>query len=536
MSKLHEAAAEGNLALVKEYLKTDTDVNVRRRHTAPDALVIGLFYSIKALRFRTPLHIAAYHGHVDVVRTLVAAGAIIDLPDLKADGTDANTAFEIAIARQHYAVAKSLHSLGARDPKNLLQIAFEKGLVEHRVKKAISVKQTQVLIDAFAADLLPPALQVKLLFYAIEVNAIKIVMLMLDQGVSVKNSVNGKTVLQQALFYCNKRSGNAFYLKELFRHGAKITEVNGNDLLMFSKVGHVVELAVLIEQGIYPSICIDGKPFMEHCFQNNRYQLIHCLINAGADVHYINERGQNYLHRCKDILLASRFIALGIDIYLSDMSNRLPRDYASAEIAHLIDLRMQHSEMRVIEKCRFHKKESTVVVLKQLVIEANRMGGLNRLQQALQGSNGGLLNLACDKAQCTVLHEAFWNNQGFMQIESKKTYGEQLLETPHTQAIDLLISKGAWPQMNAKGQTPLMYLHVTRSNPNFIKTLILRYAPFEANFYNINYEDYGKALFQYYSRKYTNLYFPSLRSNANLIEIFWNTVQPQNMSTAATLS
>ena len=536
MPRLHMAAAEGNIELIKEYLMTDSDVNDRYCYIAPGERTSGNFSNNDTVRLRAPLHIAAYHGHLEIVRLLVEAGAKKDLRDMKADGEEVDTALEIAIARQNFAVAKILHTLGAQDTKDLLKNALERGLVETRLKKAIVVRQEQAIVDSFASGLLPQELKEKLFFYAIELNAKLVVELMLKLGMSATVSVNGKTALQYAIFNCDRRKGNSNYIENLFQHGSKITELTAEVLLFLSKHGHVEELKVLIKHGLHPTIVIDSIPLMEYCFRNNRYDLVYFLIESKANIHYINEFGQSYLHRCKASSLAKKFIESGIDIYLQDSAGKTAAEYASSDVAQLIESRKQNPDMRVIAKCRFHKSQSTVEVLRQLVVEANRIGGLKRLQQALQGANKYLLNQFRNTTEFTVLHEAFWWNQGFIHTESDKTLDEQIAETPHTKAIDLLISNGAVPLKNNKGQTPLMYLQISQHNVEFVKTLIKRYASFEARFYGIDSELYEDMLLAYYECKYNNLYHPEIRIDANLVEFFWKNVNQQRTSTAPTIT
>lgn len=60
----------------------------------------------------TPLHLAAAHGHVDAVKTLVIRGGA----DMEATDTGGRTPMHYAAAKGHQAVINALIGLGAKHP------------------------------------------------------------------------------------------------------------------------------------------------------------------------------------------------------------------------------------------------------------------------------------------------------------------------------------------------------------------------------------------------------------------------------------
>eukprot|EP00438_Fugacium_kawagutii_P013905 Skav219744 [mRNA] locus=scaffold301:517964:519245:- [translate_table: standard] len=64
--QIHQAAETGDLAAVRHFMRTDFDA-VRREELRP-----------AAAGWRTALHEAAEHGHVEVLSALAAAGADVE--------------------------------------------------------------------------------------------------------------------------------------------------------------------------------------------------------------------------------------------------------------------------------------------------------------------------------------------------------------------------------------------------------------------------------------------------------------------------
>lgn len=90
-SEIHEAAAEGDAARVKELLKENPELALE-----------------KDVRNETPLHIAAREGHLEVIKVVLKAGAPIDIGD-----NEESTPLDVAAIFGHMEVAEYLVKKGA---------------------------------------------------------------------------------------------------------------------------------------------------------------------------------------------------------------------------------------------------------------------------------------------------------------------------------------------------------------------------------------------------------------------------------------
>ena len=87
---IHEAAAKGNIAVVKQHLAAGTDVDTRDNNKW------------------TPLHYAAYYGHKVVAELLIAEGADVD-----AKSDDGWTPLHDATSMGHKEIVELLLAKGA---------------------------------------------------------------------------------------------------------------------------------------------------------------------------------------------------------------------------------------------------------------------------------------------------------------------------------------------------------------------------------------------------------------------------------------
>lgn len=118
-SALHDAAANGDTAVVKDWIARKRNLNVT--YDSPRRLE-GNYARTLAL---TPLMVAATFGQLEVVKLLVEAGADLYAESHTPDGKNRRTAFDYAVEQQRVAVARYLWSkgdaakLGARLPQYL---------------------------------------------------------------------------------------------------------------------------------------------------------------------------------------------------------------------------------------------------------------------------------------------------------------------------------------------------------------------------------------------------------------------------------
>ena len=93
---IHDAAALGNIEVVKQHLAAGTDVDARDKLD------------------RTPLHRAAHNGHKEIVQLLIAAGA-----DVNAKSGRYGTPLDEAIRRKHLETADLLRKHGGKTGEEL---------------------------------------------------------------------------------------------------------------------------------------------------------------------------------------------------------------------------------------------------------------------------------------------------------------------------------------------------------------------------------------------------------------------------------
>ncbi|VDD85007.1 unnamed protein product [Enterobius vermicularis] len=112
---LRSAAFKGHLALVKRLLVVGTSINARnaRKHSPRNASPYFLFLLQSGVTAGnaskwTQLHIAAYNGHLDPVKHLLAVGA-----DVNATDTQKWTPLHLAANKGHLDVVKQLLAVGA---------------------------------------------------------------------------------------------------------------------------------------------------------------------------------------------------------------------------------------------------------------------------------------------------------------------------------------------------------------------------------------------------------------------------------------
>ena len=116
-TELHQAVLANDLAQVQQLIKNGAEIN-SRHHTCG----------------RTPLMLAAMHGHDKIARYLFRTGADIDL---RTDTRGRNSALHYALINGHDEIACELVSANAdinlRNRRNVTPLDLAKGTKNHRV-------------------------------------------------------------------------------------------------------------------------------------------------------------------------------------------------------------------------------------------------------------------------------------------------------------------------------------------------------------------------------------------------------------------
>ena len=212
---LEDAIKNGNLEIVKQFLKLDFDLDERNE------------------KGMTILHLACYHGHSEIVEEILGKGVNIDLyiccrQILECDKDHSGiTALILAITYEHKEVVKLLLEHGADmtyhiDSYNAFQAAYEHNeeftildiLLAHAVKANISVRDLDLegwnnntcLHSASSSG---------------QTDLVK-VLLKYDFDIDAKND-HGKTALHLA-----SNNGHSEIVKELLDHGANVNAQNND--------------------------------------------------------------------------------------------------------------------------------------------------------------------------------------------------------------------------------------------------------------------------------------------------------------------
>ena len=185
---LHKAAREGDADRVRELLDAGADVNVRNADK-------------QRLQY-TPLHWAAYYGHLEIAEILISRGA-----DLDAEDPDYSTPLYLAAEEGHPKVVEFLISKGAE-----VNVKSSRSGYTPLHRAAWGPVAMRKHLGAGEAGIVSEA--------ELNENYLGIVGMLLEKGAKVDVLDNdGKTPLDQAI-----RNGEKEIVDLLRKHGAKTGE------------------------------------------------------------------------------------------------------------------------------------------------------------------------------------------------------------------------------------------------------------------------------------------------------------------------
>lgn len=375
MSRLHEAAAAGNASKVKEYLNAGDNINDMSESVTSKGEVYDPSRHISMGEFgrkMTPLHLAAYNGHIEVVRILIAAGADLEQRDAWNQYVG-QTALEIALAGNNIGLATMLVQMGATDDAGLLKKAIKNRNVEDELFDAALYKKPGVIFDLHSLGLLEKEAGERALCYAAKFDAKNVAEELIQCGVSPSCYVGGFyraidervtplgvaaengsedvlelllnhgvdpdqytstspvqqdcTPLRQALLDGSKKPDSSI-VKLLLSYGADVKKINPRGLSCMIDYGDAKEVELLIDAGLDPNTVAEGRSLMTHCMEHSDRDSV-CkialvLIKKGADTNHRDDSGRTYLHINSDPQVARALVASGCDINAVDDRGRTP--------------------------------------------------------------------------------------------------------------------------------------------------------------------------------------------------------------------
>lgn len=370
MGRLHKAAAEGDVARVREYIQAGDDVNDMTESLTKKgvAWTPGSGYGAGHI---TPLQIAAYNGHTEVVEVLVQEGKA--RLELRTDGRN-KTAFEIAVSEKFFATARKFIQLGAEDKQDLLQKALAKRKVRDELVTAAIYKRSGIVRELHESGLLTlgnmaeamrDAAKYNAMMVAkelLEVNGGKIptdghhetplgiaaehhnsemVELLLQAGASVDEYThvtewtNNRTPLRNALIRIGSdlKSKNSRVVHLLLEAGADVQEINRRGLSMLSEHGVPEEVELLLKKGLDPNTISEGESLLEraifYSFKESSAKIAILLIDYGANVNALDANQRTYLHRTSNLALIAKLVEKGLDVNGKDGAGKTPIQHFS---------------------------------------------------------------------------------------------------------------------------------------------------------------------------------------------------------------
>ena len=180
---LHEAAAEGDLNIVRLHVYNKADVNETKLVTRK-GVEIDEKESDNDSNFTqklTPLQLAAYNSQTAIVEYLVKNGASINL----AIGWSKNTALQMALAGRAICTAIRLEELGATDKEGLLKKELERRDIKRELVWAAIIDQPSIAVELQRNGLLTSELIDQVLRVATDHKAFKLIKFLLTQAKAV---------------------------------------------------------------------------------------------------------------------------------------------------------------------------------------------------------------------------------------------------------------------------------------------------------------------------------------------------------------
>ena len=223
--QLEQAASDGKVDVVKSLIDAGANVDL-------------------------VLHKAVLEGNLEIVKTLIIAGADVNKEDLLRE----------AAMNGHLEVVKALIIAGADDNEGAALVAAAMDGHLEIVKTLINAGADVNSESGFRA-----------LMFAAWKGHIEIVKALINAGADVnKEGLNG-TALEAAAMY-----GHLEVVKEFINAGADIHNKN-IALIAAARNGHIGVVKVLINAGAY------GNMVLEEAVRQGKFEIVKVLINAGVD-------------------------------------------------------------------------------------------------------------------------------------------------------------------------------------------------------------------------------------------------------------
>ena len=326
---LHDAAADGNLALATVLLKEGADVNARNSAG------------------QTPLHAAARNGHATVALVLITSGATVNVTDIFAFNTplhlaaDNGHAAAASVLLAHNASVNAVNSFGGNTPLHLAALSGRATVAAILLEYNASVNARNSFGDA------------PLHLAASDVRVSTAVVL-LDNGAEVNPIGNGgRTPLDRAVDGLHPNARDL-----LIQYGGVCAAVQNErecpDLHKAAEVGSVSGVSILLANGASVAATDDRQRTPLHwAAQNGHAVVASILIASSAPVDAVNFHRETPLHLAAlegHLAVASVLLDNNAAVNMEDGQGRTPLDRAIAgEQSDMIELLIQRDGLCAAE-------------------------------------------------------------------------------------------------------------------------------------------------------------------------------------------
>jgi ankyrin repeat protein len=369
-----------------------------------------------------PLYCAAKMGHVDIVRALLDAGARVDHSNTSQDTPVARAAANGHIEIVRIFLAKGVQVVNTYE-KNTLAGAAKNGHIE--IVRALLTAGANINHDRE-----PP------LSCAAENGHIEIVRALLTAGANVNHD-------REPPLSCAAKNGHLEIVRELLTAGANVNfpcPYGGTALYWAATNGHIEIVRALLTAGA--NVNYDRESPLAYAAKNGHIEIVRALLTAGANVNYDRESPLSYAAKNGHLDIVRELLTAGANVNLSCQYEGTPL-FCAAQNGHIEIVRelLTAGANNNLE----HKDEYGNTPLSC----AAQNGHIEIVRELLEA--GARVNLA--------------NNDGETPLDSAAYYG-------HIEIVKLLLGAGADVNLaDSKGRTPL-FMAAQEGHPEIINALI----------------------------------------------------------------
>lgn len=270
----------------------------------------------------------------------------------------------------------------------------------------------------------------------------------------------------------------------LLSRGANVTLLAEEDLAGFIGGGEPRLLESLLNAGLNPSAMAKGKTLLEHVISawtgssgDNQAEKAKLLIRRGADLSVRDANGQSLVQR------AARPDIVNLLLEKDD---------------RLFDCMTLHDDV-ILESPEF---------VQRLINRGDNLNALNNegntpLMQAAKRGDAKAAFVLMEAGANLNIHNSFGETAMHLAMANAQNYGHDCDYTGDRRFPILLdlYTRGAIPQLDERGRTPLMRCHVASKSYVTIRFCISEFSKFEAQYYGFDPTEYASEMWSAYEKQ-----------------------------------